>query len=547
MKTILKPEDELQPSFFVDDELGWWAAKLSPNALKRLHKGWQGVFRRSILKLMPAEELGGHFSPDAGRPTKELHSMAGLLLIAEFKNLTGDQTAEAYTFDASVQFALNLPRDGQYLSPRTVDNYRKLFREDDLAQRVFTEVSAALVAELEIDIRRQRLDSTHVLGDMARLGRRQLLSVTVRRFLVALEKHHPEVRAGLCSELLERYRPAETRLFGGGRDKGTKTTEIILQIGADIAALIAAFHANPGVSAMESYLAMVRIFAEHFETAPTPEPAPPVPRPKSIDASGGSTRTLQNPSDPDAGYDGKKGAGYQAQIAQTLPPRDADGETEGPGLLTALIPQSAAVRDNDALAGVLEIQTAHGLAPHELTADTIYGSDANVLHCASLGIELISPVGGPKPGANPPINHWTRAEREKRARLDGRRELEETDEWKDRYATRAGIEGVNRALDLVTGFKRLRVRGLAAVGMALHLKGAGWNILAASKILARRARKAAQAAVAAGETRRGHPTSGECAESLLERARRNSGPNRKLRIVILAPRIIPFANAAKAA
>lgn len=46
----------------------------------------------------------------------------------------------------------------------------------------------------------------------------------------------------------------------------------------------------------------------------------------------------------------------------------------------------------------------------------------------------------------------------------------------------------------VAEFKRLRVRGNEAVNMAIYLEGAGWNILAAAKILARRVRGAAQAA-----------------------------------------------------
>lgn len=37
-----------------------------------------------------------------------------------------EQTASARCFGASVQFALNLPRDNQNISERTVDSYRQL-------------------------------------------------------------------------------------------------------------------------------------------------------------------------------------------------------------------------------------------------------------------------------------------------------------------------------------------------------------------------------------------------------------------------------------
>jgi hypothetical protein len=527
MKTIKTPQDNLQARLFDDEALAWWATQLSPNALNRLETGWQGIFRRSILQLMPAEHLAQHFSEEIGRPTKELYSMAGLMLIAEFKNYTGEQAAEAYTFDAAVQFALNLPRDRQYLSPRSVDNYRKLFREDELAQEVFMDVSVALVEELELDVKRQRLDSTHVHSHMAQLGRQQLLAVGVRRFLEQLRQKQPALYEGLEDCLRDRYAPAETRLFGMGTAKAEEKKTAIGQIGQDMRSLIESFAEEQEVSAMKSYQDMKRLFIEHFEQPEDKEPkrrkakaksaqgdpskdqaskveasaveaSPSEPRaqepklrPRSTDAQGGSTRTLQNPSDSGAGYSGHKGPGYQAQLAQTLPPRDENGKAEGPGLITVVIAQSASVRDSEALPEVLEQQQRSGLMPEEMTADTIYGSDVNVQLCAENGVELISPVGGAAPGKEQPKHNCTRQERERKARLAQRRTDQESEEWQERYAKRCGIEGLNRALDVVTGFKQLRVRGHAAVTMALNLKAAGWNILAAARIKARRARRKA--------------------------------------------------------
>lgn len=524
MKTIKTPHDKLQGRLFEDENLTWWARFLSPNALRRLEAGWQGIFRRCILKLMPAKELGKGFSEDMGRPSKELYSMAGLMLIAEFKNWTGEQAAEAYTLDAGVQFALNLPRDRQYLSARSVDNYRKMFRENELAQAVFVHVGQTLVEELELDIKTQRLDSTHVHSHMAQLSRQQLLAVGIKRFVDQLRKHQVDLYADLDEEFRKRYERAETRLFGFGTSKALSKSEAIAQAGQDMSQLIERFDSHEAVNQMQSYQAMKRLFGEHFEVeqtedesegegpksggdgpkaesrdpksegeTPEPESAGPQLRRSSKDAEGGSTKTLQNPSDEDAGYNGKKGPGYQAQIAQCLPPRDEDGNQEGPGLITGLIPQSAAVRDNEALAAVLDQQEQSGLNPQELTADTLYGSDQNVQDCAQRGIDLISPVGGVPPTKKDPKHNSSRKERERKARLAERREDQESDEWKQRYAKRSGIEGLNRALDVVTGFKKLRVRGLKAVGMALYLKGAGWNIWAAAKIMARRKRKAAMA------------------------------------------------------
>ena len=54
---------------------------LTEKTRKRLLDDWAGVFRHVILELMPVDVISGHFDPAMGRPTKELYSMAGLLLL----------------------------------------------------------------------------------------------------------------------------------------------------------------------------------------------------------------------------------------------------------------------------------------------------------------------------------------------------------------------------------------------------------------------------------------------------------------------------------
>ena len=137
-----------QSALFDTDCYGWWHNRLSPNALARLEGSLEGILRRSILALLPATKIAAHFDPEIGRPTKEIYAMCGLLLLAEFRDLTVDQTADAWTYDASVQYALNLPRDGQYLSPRTVDTYRALLRKSEAARVQVTTCPQELRREL---------------------------------------------------------------------------------------------------------------------------------------------------------------------------------------------------------------------------------------------------------------------------------------------------------------------------------------------------------------------------------------------------------------
>jgi len=489
MRNIVAPEPLPQNSLFDTEKFGWWHTQLAPEAFRRLSNGMEGLFRTSILKLMPAVEVGESFDPQIGRPTKELHAMCGLLLLGEFRNWTVEQTADAWCFDASVQFALNLPRDNQHICDRTVDSYRQLLRENETAQGIFEKVTAEIIRELGIAINKQRLDSTHIFSDMARFGRLKLLAVTAKRFLTQLKRHDPESYEALPEDLRERYATSESRLFGMGTKNKRPYGEAIQEAATDIADLIARFGENEKMNERPSFLALTRVFSEHCEVTVT-EMA--VVLPKASDENGQSARVMQNPSDLDAGYDGHKGPGYQVQISQAY-----DTGEEGAGIIVGCVPQSAAESDSASLEPVYEQQKRMGTLPEKLLADTAYGSQAHVEMSAEIGIQLVSPAGGTLNAETQCVaagiqteGNPLAAQEAKKAALNQRRAEQETPEWKQEYAKRSGVEGVHEALDRITGIKDLNVRGIQAVAMAVFFKVTGWNISAAAKIALKRRKKA---------------------------------------------------------
>lgn len=76
---------------------------LTEGTRRRLEDHWPGVFRHVILELMPVETLRQHFHPDLGRPTRELYSMAGLILLMELQDWTKERAVDAYSFHLNVQ------------------------------------------------------------------------------------------------------------------------------------------------------------------------------------------------------------------------------------------------------------------------------------------------------------------------------------------------------------------------------------------------------------------------------------------------------------
>ena len=67
-------------------------------------------------------------------------------------------------------------------------------------------------------------------------------------------------------------------------------------------------------------------------------------------------------------------------------------------------------------------------------------------------------------------------------RLAKRRTYEQSDDFKDRYRWRAGIESTMSEYDRRTGVKHLRVRGLKAVKYCATLKALAINIFRATAV-----------------------------------------------------------------
>jgi len=490
-------------------------------AYRRIIEGWQGVFRKVILEIMPVDIIAGKFSESDGRPTKELYSMAGLVFIMQFHNWTIEQAAEEYMINLGVQYALNLAPGGQSLSPRTLDRYLAIFRECDIAEKVFHDVTQALVEALEKDVSRQRLDSTHIFSNMARFGRTQLMGVVVKRFLTQVHRHDVLAYETLPAELLARYAPAANRLFGDTVNDIKSRKLIRQQVAEDMLMLIQWFEDTDHAD-RTTFKQLVRVFNEQCTVEEK--------RVKIKEKAG--SRVLQNPSDPDATYDGLKGPGYQAQVAETC----TDGAVQ---LITAVIPQTAAEPDCEAVLPVCRDLHEKGLVPEIMLCDAAYGSDANVQNCKAKEVELISPVNRSRrndgkmhvddfdidpvtecvrrcPAGHAPLQStYDPSSGKTRSIFDGtlcracpnlaqcpttgkgnrrtfrhtpaqrrnaeRLKKEETPAFRSVYSKRAGIEGTFSRIKSCLGLHRLRVRGSKPVFMALFLKLAGWNILQAAK------------------------------------------------------------------
>ena len=510
---------------------------LGPKRRKLMDESWAGLFREKILPELPVERMIPFFSPDLGRPTKELYAMLGAILFQQIFDLTDEETVSQMAFNLQWHYALDNPEESdrvKYISPKTLWSMRHILTEEDLDTVLFEKITDTLAKVFKVDTSKQRIDSVHIKSNMRRLGRIGILVRCLHKFLVNLKRQYKELFDTLPRELVEKYL-SEKAVSCFSLVKPSDTERTLASVSKDLFQVVQHFAGDSKVKEMYSYGLLLRVLHEQCrvkETADGQLVEIEVKPPKEIPSD-----SLQNPSDPDAGYSGHKGQGYQVQILETYS-REAEEQTSAPKLelITHVQVEPAHQSDAHALIPALEVAAERNLAPQEVLADCLYGSDENCEAAKERGVEVVSPVMGTPtekvlllakfefaesgkvlacPQGHGPVKVKGKGDRytasfelegcqncprrnecpvvpgkrhfylrydRKAVRLAKRRAQEETPEFRDRYRFRAGIEGTISAYDARTGVKQLRVRGLEAVRFCATLKATGINIFRAAVV-----------------------------------------------------------------
>ena len=521
---------------------------LSPKRRKLLDESWAGLFQKQILLTLPAKTIASYFDKSMGRPTKELHTALGVLVLQQTFNLTDLETVEQFAFNIQWHYALNIPEESdaaKYMCPKTLWNMRMVVTENNLDEKIFTEATQKLVDTFKVDHSQQRMDSTHIKSNMRRLGRICIFSSGIHKFLVNLKRGHEESFQKIDSKIINTYL-SKKDLGCFSRVKPSDSHKTLNEVSKDLFDLVQQFKNCDEIKNMHSYKQLERILKEQCNLTGADDNPVELKTPKDIPSD-----SLQNPSDSDATYSGHKGQGYQVQIMETFCSQE---EEKRLNLLTYVEVEPAHESDAHGLIPGVESVKKRNLLPEELLADSLYGSDENCQRAKECSVELISPLmGAPKTegmclsdftfteegciiscpqGHNPvkikmkkgritvafdskscqkcphlsqcPVKegkkfHYLRYS-DKELRIAHRRAYEKTTQFQDRYRWRAGIEGTMSEYKRRTGVGKLRVRGLKAVRFCAVLKALAINIFRATAFLkAKQAKELCDSAIASAK------------------------------------------------
>jgi IS5 family transposase len=494
------------------------------------------LFRDRIRPAIEARraDLDAMYAAVMGRPEVDPVLLLGVTELQALERVPDRQAAERCLFDLRWRLALGVPNDWQGFHPSTLTYFRGRLAEHGQAKVVLEAgLDAMRAAGYLKDRRAVRIDSTHVLAELAAMSRLECVRETLRLALAFLSAWDG---AAAWEPWTSRYadrHAAELRNASVPRLQRT-----MAQAGADIRAVLARVaELGDGAAQADPIRLLRRVFAEQFEDAadqaPTQHPSAPA-------------GAVHNPHDPEAQWCtkrslGKAGwVGYKVQLCETAAeaPRAKREPTEA--VITAVVTQPATTGDHGSLEPVLAAHGAAALPPPETVfADAGYVSAPALERAANQGYELCGPIGAPphsahrfgsdsfavdipqrraicpagqsstecscihetgREGGSYYYFAWARADcaacplatqclstkkrqafrtlqvGDKHMLVQARRALCRTPAYQERMRRRSGIEGTNSEVKRRYGIRRCRYRGLAKTNVQMHFASAACNL-----------------------------------------------------------------------
>ncbi|HJM60400.1 MAG TPA: transposase [Alphaproteobacteria bacterium] len=372
------------------------SSTLVPEAkARRLRGSWAETFRARALPLIDEEVFAPLYCDDNGRPNRPVETVFGVLLLKDMFGLTDAEALEQLEYNLLWHHALELTPEEAHLPQKTLHNFRARMMAHDGGREGFEAMTDAIIEALDTKVTRQRLDSTHVISNIAVRTRLGLLCETVRVFLSVLKAEHPRLYARVPARLRRRYLKADggdTAYDDARAAEGQRRLSVCAR---DLYRLYKLF-AGTAAASLEAFALMQRVLDEQCDL--TKKKQRPLDDDDDADESGVpvvvkaakevDSTSLQSPHDPDATYSKRKGKGYEVQVSETC---HEDNVTQ---IITHVEVTDASASDVQATLPVLEALAARGQPLEEMVADTTYGSAENAVDAQRMDVELVSPVAG---------------------------------------------------------------------------------------------------------------------------------------------------------
>jgi transposase len=351
----------------------------------------RAAFRRGNPYLLLRDQLGPLFTnreflalyAHQGPPALSPVCLATVCLLQYAEDLSDRQAADAVRSRIDWKYLLGLPLDDAGFDASDLSTFRARLVDGSADWQIFERVLAVLVEHGLVTSEEQRTDSTHVLGAIHRLNRLELVRETMRAALDAVALTMPDwLRTHHDPVWLERYGPRveAARLPKTEQERAT----LARAIGVDGYVLLTAVETDaPAWLRMLPALQILRtVWIQQYRREGADlvwRIAPDLP-PSAV--------TLQSPYDRDVRYSEKRATawvGYKIHLTETC-------GADVPHIITQVTTTPATTTDDATTAPIQADLARRGLRPQLHLVDAGYLDGELLAQSANQGIDLCGPV-----------------------------------------------------------------------------------------------------------------------------------------------------------
>lgn len=329
-----------------------------------LEKSWAHTFRREIFEKIPEEAFAVLFSKESSRPNAAINVIIGGEILKAGFNWSDEELESELSFNLLVRHGVGLDDMGEEPPTlRTVYNLRRRIKEYaeesgvNLFERVLNQLTEGQLAQLELKSGWQRMDSTQLLSDIARLNRLELVLSVFQKGVKGLSEAEQARWKLLAGEYLRASAQAICyRIKKEEHESHLKRLgELLLKLWEEVGER-EAFQAEAGLVA--------RTLAEQYQIE-----GDEVALRAGEELSGES---LQSPHDPEATYRKKRGQGYKGYVANISETCDPENELQ---LITSVQTAPNTTDDGQLLAQAAEEMSERGIEVEQITVDGGYNGE----------------------------------------------------------------------------------------------------------------------------------------------------------------------------
>ena len=348
---------------------------------KMMDRSWAPGFRDLVFKKIDERRYAELYSDVDSRPNFPVNVWVGLEVIKGMFDYTDAELLEQFHFNLLTAYALGLENLGEVtLSERTLYYNRKRLLDYEartgrnLLEEEFQALTEDSLAELGINTKTQRMDSSFVGSFIKQMSRLELIVKVLQNFYRDLD----EDERARWNPLVKEYVETEARHISYYL-KSAEVGDYLQKVGALLFELHQTYAANERINVLKSYEHIGRVLLEQFNVV---EEGTRVEVKPSREIS---ARSLQNPADDTVTCRTKDGRTYKGgifNVAETCAPENRVQ------LLTDICVEQNVVSDDDLLAervGGIKERTGVG----EIITDANYTGEQSEKVCREETVAII--------------------------------------------------------------------------------------------------------------------------------------------------------------